>query len=500
MLAPMLARLARRPQVAATPHAAPGPAAIRPFLLAAATAFIVDFTTDTPTLGPFYWKLGLARWLPGATQTTSATAAAALLVVAALWLVRPPVARERTQRSLQITAVLLGGAAAALTMAWSLPTMAAKFAGWTARANNALAWGLALGLLALALVDRRGRVTLGVLVATGLLVRWVHVRVYPITVGADMLPLTNAALRNFFAGRSPYTEYALPGPLPLTYYPLTWLAFAPARLLRLDLRITNILSELAIGAAVLWSAAGSLRLPKRVPPALLLWGAVFVLPSSVYFDRITTAPVAWALIAWTLGLAARRHRTTWVLLGLLIAATPLAAVLLPLIAADWLLRTDVPTGRARFRQAAGRLLGAFALAALFIVPFVCWAPSAYVEGTVLWFNDLDRFPGTKWRLYRTWQRYVGFAGLFWAAHAERWLKPLQAFGVTAITALHALRVRAGRVGAQGLPAAAAAAYLAFMTCNPVHWPYFYQPALIAGLIAAALPYDEGGRGDGPATA
>jgi hypothetical protein len=315
----------------------------------------------------------------------------------------------------------------------------------------------------------------------GIALRLIHFSRFSIDVGGDMLPLTRSALDSFLAGRSPYAYHHVPDLLPLTYYPLTWLAYLPAYLLHIDLRWTNLVAELAIPAAALYAG----RRPREreaqaagdsAGSALLLWSFVFLLPSSVFFDRITTAPVAWALLAWTLAVAVRGSRWDWLLAGLLAATTPLAALPALFLVLTWWRRLS-------WRQAMGRAAAAAAVALIFIVPFYLWSPRGFLDGAVLWFNDLDRFPGTKWNAYHTWQRYVGFGGLFWRAGLARWLAPIQWSLVAGLAALY-LRRGSGR---NLLPAYLASAFIAFMVFNSVHWPYFYQPALWCGLVALAVP-------------
>ena len=96
---------------------------------------------------------------------------------------------------------------------------------------------------------------------------------------------------------------------------------------------------------------------------------------------------------------------------------------------------------------------------------------------------MKRFPGTKWNAYQTWQRYVGFAGLFWRAGLQRWLAVIQWSLVAGIAILYLRRGGDRRT----LPAYVASAFIAFMVFNSVHWPYFYQPALWCGLVALAAP-------------
>jgi hypothetical protein len=315
----------------------------------------------------------------------------------------------------------------------------------------------------------------------GIVVRLVHFQRFSIDVGGDMLPLTRSALDSLLAGRSPYAYYDLPDPLPLTYYPLTWLAYLPARLARLDLRFTNLVAELAIPAAVIYAGRrtegpDANASDGRAGCALLLWAFVFLLPSSVFFDRITTAPVAWALLAWTMAVGARGSRWDWLLVGLLSAATPLAALPVLFLVLTWWRQLSR-------RQAIGRSALAASVALILIVPFYLWSPQGFLDGAVLWFNDLKRFPGTKWAAYQTWQRYVGFGGLFWRAGLQKWLAAIQWSLVAAVAALYIRRGAHPRT----LPAHLASAFIVFMVFNSVHWPYFYQPALMCGLMAAALP-------------
>jgi len=121
------------------------------------------------------------------------------------------------------------------------------------------------------------------------------------------------------------------------------------------------------------------------------------------------------------------------------------------------------------------------VAAICIVPFYLWSPRGFIDGTVLWFNDLKRFPGTKWVAYQTWQRYVGFGGLFWRAGLQKWLAVIQWSLVLAVAALFLRRGCHRHL----LPGHVASAFIAFMVFNSVHWPYFYQPSLVCGLMALA---------------
>jgi hypothetical protein len=325
----------------------------------------------------------------------------------------------------------------------------------------------------------------GIVAAVGIAVRLVHFARFSMDEGADMLPLTRSAIARFLTGNSPYTYYNLPDPVPLTYYPLTWLAFLPAYLLHVDLRWTNLVAELAVLAAIV--SAGTDRRKTSIPQsgtpsmnaggaAVLAWSFQFLLPSSVYFDRITTAPVAWALLAWCLVLCANESRHDWLVVGLTAAATPLASILAPFVFLTWWWR------RNSLRDAAVRGAKAGLVAIGILAPFVVWSPRGFVDGAILWFNDPSRYPGVTWKAYQPWQQYIGFGGLFWRTGLERMLAPIQWLLVGSLVVLFARR----RPEADSLASHLSAAFVVFMAFNTVHWPYFYQPAIFSALVAVAL--------------
>jgi hypothetical protein len=456
---------------------APGLAPEEKWLLAFVllVSLTIDFSTDTPYLpgkwlGPFY-RLGPA------TQFTSAACAAVLCLLALL----PLIGVRRRNESASSVVV---GASVVLRL---LPLTSMLFAFFWSRPH--LRAGLvvpfsvfivaAAGLVVFGAVRRWPAIRIALVAAlAGIALRLVHFHRFPIDVGGDMLPLTRSALDSLLAGRSPYAYHKVPDLLPLTYYPLTWLAYLPAYLVHIDLRWTNLAAELAIPAAAVYAHRRTRSVAvwnDTAGVALLLWSFVFLLPSSIFFDRITTAPVAWALLAWTMAVVVRGSGWDWLLAGLLAAATPLAALLAPFLGLTWWRRLSR-------RQAIARATLATATALIFIVPFYLWSPRGFVDGAILWFNDLKRFPGTKWNAYQTWQRYVGFGGLFWRAGLQRWLAVIQWSLVAGVAALYLRRGSDRRV----LPAYVASAFILFMVFNSVHWPYFYQPVLWCGLVALAV--------------
>jgi hypothetical protein len=127
------------------------------------------------------------------------------------------------------------------------------------------------------------------------------------------------------------------------------------------------------------------------------------------------------------------------------------------------------------------------VAGVILAPFVLWSPRGFIDGAVLWFNDLSRYPGVTWRAYQPWARYLGFGGLFWREGLERALAPIQWLLVGGVTVLFARR----RARADLLACHVAAAFVAFMVFSSVNWPYFYQPAIYSALLITSRAY--GGR-------
>jgi hypothetical protein len=300
-----------------------------------------------------------------------------------------------------------------------------------------------------------------------------------------MLPLVQQALGTLLRGESPYTTYAMPWELPLTYLPVTWLAYLPPFLLGGDIRLTNLVAELVTGGALVWLAVGlhqaktgkgwraSLRNVWHEEQGMVLWAWMFLQPSVLHWFQVTTAPVWWALLSITLALLiAGRHGLAAGVLGLCAAASPMTAVAAPFVALCWL--------RAAGWRKTVVWCGVAGLVAVAIIgPFLLWSPRQFLLGTWQWFNDNQMFPRLKWETERTWNIMPGLSGLFWRCGLVGVLKPLQALLLLSLLLLFwRARAAVGR-----LAPFVAAAFLLFMVLNPVLWPYLYNPALIASLLA-----------------
>ena len=211
-----------------------------------------------------------------------ALALGALLAgVAIVWLVISPAEGSRAdagwRRLPAAIAARVGpavlAAAPALSVAWSLVERRRMLLFAPDWLLVLMAFG---GLLAACAVLPRAPV---VLVAAGALVAGLGLRIFDFAVipidprRADMIPLLLAALDNLLHGHGPYATYSLPWPVPLTYLPLTWASYLPARLAGVDPRWTSTACELTL-FGVLLSAAGGPRAPS-IRPLVLLFAAWF---------------------------------------------------------------------------------------------------------------------------------------------------------------------------------------------------------------------------------
>ena len=346
-----------------------------------------------------------------------------------------------------------------------------KPATWTAASGTCYLLALA-ALVAAAAWPRVPRAAIaGLGLAIGLALRLFLILHDRTPLAGDMQALVDAAAGELLRGRAPYHWYYLPWGVPLTYLPGTLLAYVPGRALGLAPRGTNLVAEVVL-AALLVLAARDRQRPRLEHPALLIVASTFLLQGPLEWFRLTAHVPGWTLLAAALVLTARRHRAVGPVWGLALATSVFAAPFFPLAA--------VATAHERgWRAALAMTAQAAAVTAVLVLPFVLSAPQDFYTGAVAWFGDVGRFPALRWSTLRTWREYPGLAGLFWTLGLERWLQRLQVVAVAALVAL--FWRKGGRSPA--VPAFGVAVFLAFMICNHMLWPYFYQPAIVAALCA-----------------
>lgn len=291
---------------------------------------------------------------------------------------------------------------------------------------------------------------------------------------ADMIPLVGAAVARLMSGHDPYVLYGMPWPLPLTYLPLTWLAYVPAVLAGIDLRWTSAVCELGL-FALLWRRAG-----RSGRPFLLLYAAWFASTVMPFTDAITAMPVQSCALAAAAALVATRSKAGPAALGAAAATTPLTGALLPLVAIAW-------WREGGWRLAAKRMAIAALVFAVLVVPWIVGNPRGFWVGPVRWFNNIDGFPRRTWNQSHAWAWVPGLTGVFWTAGLERLLRPVQIALVGGVALAVARASRGGRsIDAVGWLQAALATMVAFVAVNVIVWPYHYEPAAVLALAAMAV--------------
>jgi hypothetical protein len=299
-----------------------------------------------------------------------------------------------------------------------------------------------------------------------------------------MLPLVQEALTNLTHGRSPYAEYRFPWPLPLTYLPGTWLAYAPAWLLGIDIRWTNVAAHVGSLGALLWAARA--RLGGFIPVAQL-WAFFILSGAATLWDGTATMPVFWMVAVLATAAIGRRSRTAPWLVGVALATSQMMAFLLPLVVAVWVREYGA-------RRALRVVIVSAAVAALLVGPWILWSPRSFFDGAVLWFSDEARYP-REWWTYHGYKPIVGLGSLFWRAGFQALLKPLQAL-VVVVTTVAVVRAHRPR---QSFRTVAGPYMLVLILFNPIVWPYYYQVAwwiALCGMATMYEPYVENPKGAG----
>lgn len=306
---------------------------------------------------------------------------------------------------------------------------------------------------------------------------------------SDQVPLVLESLRRYASGANPYFIYLFPWKLPLVYLPLTWLAYWPAFRLGIDIRATNLILDLALGALIALSV--------RVPPestggrlrhwlraalhsdALALFAIVFASSTATIWSLFMVHTVFWLFMSATLLCELRGYFTlSAIALGLTGAASPLAIVFAPLIGLRWL----TTVGLLRATALAG-LSAAIALCV--IAPFALPDPEMFILCVFKWHNIYEN------HFYEFYKYLHGQPGLGWAPVATYFglhhhLKSVQAVLYVAMGAFFVRRgIRAGE-----LPLVCAAMVVVFVALNPLLATHYWMAPgipLMLGLARAGSP-------------
>ena len=287
----------------------------------------------------------------------------------------------------------------------------------------------------------------------------------------DMLALIESALASLLRGENPYDLHVMQtwSVVPLTYPPALWLAFLPAKLLKVDIRWTSWLADACL--VLVW-ARSSLALPRYRGAALITATAYLLLPD-VHWNGIYAEPqLDWAIVMiMMLMLAQGRLRAASLLYGVALATRPFNVLFAPFLLL-WLLR------RFGFRRTWPLMTMALGVAALFYLPFVAWNPHSFTVGALRWL--LAYGPA-----HREWfHDSLGFTGWFYAHGRESWLRPLQWGSFAFVALLASVWMRRP----SHLLLFSTFAYAAFVAFNSLLWMSFWIPIpllLSSAWVAAA---------------
>jgi len=412
-------------------------------------------------------------------QSAAVLAALVMIAVAGYWL-------HAAWRS----AVRLQGASSALRSAADSASRVPRWmillwlAGWLANAGTlsraplhfswmqagVLASGAAVLLHAL-VRPRNSWQFFGFVVLLGMAMRLASLPAVPIDPkDGDMLPVVRAALDRFLEGSSPYRLYHMPWPLPLVYSPLTWLAYLPPHVLGIDVRVTNLLLELSIGALLFSVASRS----KQPAPVHLLWAWLFSGATMTLWSLHITHFPLWLLTLLLLVLLAKERMTAAALVfGLCAASSQLAMLMAPFLLI-FLLRSG------RFLYSLRLCAISIAAAAAFYLPFILWDAQALVLGLLRWHNTRSLIDYEIWKLNHGGAQ-VGLAGFLDRCGLYAILKPMQAAILLALAVLY----RQAGATLRLLGPFLIAAIVSFMALNPLIRGHYYGIVLIIGLFSAA---------------
>jgi hypothetical protein len=140
---------------------------------------------------------------------------------------------------------------------------------------------------------------------------------------ADMLPVIEAGVREFLAGRTPYTIYEhIPWRPTLPYGPSLWLPFTLPVLARTDLRVLTLIGYLTVIGACCFATAYSAA-TRRWTTSIGLAGITLFLaahPDIHAFYPIAHSPAYWpVLLVFCALLRAERWTAAAAVLGLLVS-------------------------------------------------------------------------------------------------------------------------------------------------------------------------------------
>lgn len=199
---------------------------------------------------------------------------------------------------------------------------------------------------------------------------------------ADMLRTIDRSLGLLLAGAFPYID-APPPPMP--YWPLTFLAYLPTRLMGWDLRATNLVVDLATVVVALRFGIDRRDDPRRTIAARLWLPLLMLYRTWAGFSVDTQYPISVLFaVLFARSLATKGAATQAVILGSAVAANQTFGIFGPFVLPFWIRRYGP-------RRAARMTLIAASTCLAFIAPFVLWNAKEFFRVTLL---SLKPFPAS----------------------------------------------------------------------------------------------------------
>ena len=330
----------------------------------------------------------------------------------------------------------------------------------------------------------RRRVAIGLgFLAAGAIVFAAATALLPIVFGGpvdvvrgDMLVITEAGVRRFLDGGTPYAMYQVPWDTTLSYGPVLWAPFVLPIVLHADMRILTLVCFGAAGAALVVLAALAAARREWIGSAAvaLLAIALMAQPDIRGFYPTGHTFVYWPLLLLlAVALAVDRWLLAAVVLGLLVAGRTTMIAMVPVFVVA-----------AHHQRALNwRLLAALALAALGpFLPFIAVDPQSVQYSMYGAYQKTIK--GFVWSQTQWVQQTIGVTGSLLRHGLQRYVEPVQ---IVSLLAVYALAWRALRRGARVEPWMALALLVFCMTTLwPVTYLYFDVWVFLIGAFACRI--------------
>jgi hypothetical protein len=213
----------------------------------------------------------------------------------------------------------------------------------------------------------------GLIVATRALTYYTH----PFEeINGDMLAAIDRGLGMLFAGEFPYIDTPRPA---MPYWPLTLLSYAAPKLAGIDLRLSNVLVEVATVAVAMFVGFGTGReqASRRVTLQQAVLPLLMIYPTWTFFSAETQYPLSVLVaVLFARTVIACKPVTQAVVLGVAVAANQTFGVFGLLVAPYWIRKY----GLMRFFKLTGMSL---ATCLVLIAPFLFWNPGEFLRVSMM---------------------------------------------------------------------------------------------------------------------